>query len=161
MAAASPARRSTASVLEAAWLFGTVTERLAIRADRRLSTPFEQGESGAKRPDSNPGAFFEPKCSDRLRCEHAHPSLPPVYFAQWSVPGASTPYALRDHELTPSPCARPSVQVPQAEEGKAAHTMLNNLALFALDCFVPVCEPSSPARDAHASCARQNARDPG
>ena len=85
MAAAFPARRSAVSVPEAAWLFGTVTERLAIRADRRLSTPFEQGESGAKRPDLNPGASFEPKCSDRLRCEHAHPSLPPVYFAQCPV----------------------------------------------------------------------------
>ena len=80
-----PPRRSAVSVPEAAWLFGTVTERLAIRADRRLSTPFEQGESGAKRPDLNPGASFEPKCSDRLRCEHAHPSLPPVYFAQCPV----------------------------------------------------------------------------
>jgi hypothetical protein len=85
MAEAFPARRSAVSVPEAAWLFGTVTERLAIRADRRLSTPFEQGESGAKRPDLNPGASFEPKCSDRLRCEHAHPSLPPVYFAQCPV----------------------------------------------------------------------------
>jgi len=79
MAAASPARRSTVSVPEVAWLFGTVTDRLAIRADRRNSTPFKQGESGSKRPDSNPGAFFLPKCSDRLRCEHAHPSLVPLY----------------------------------------------------------------------------------
>jgi len=61
MAAAFPARRSDVSVPEAAWLLGTVTERLAIRADRRVSTPIEQGESGSKRPDSNPGAFFGAK----------------------------------------------------------------------------------------------------
>ena len=81
MPAALPARRSAVSVAEAAYLFGTVTERLAIRADRRVSTPIEQGESGSKRFDSNPGAFFLPKCSDHLPCEHAHLSLPPIYFS--------------------------------------------------------------------------------
>eukprot|EP00966_Prymnesium_polylepis_P128447 2970844-Prymnesium_polylepis.1 len=46
MADASPARRLAVSIPEAAQLFGTVTERLAIRADRGVSTPIEQQSPG-------------------------------------------------------------------------------------------------------------------
>ena len=123
---------------------GTVTERLAIRADRRVSTPIEQGESGSKRPDSNPGAFFGPKCSDRLPCEHAHPSLLPVHFAQ--CPARAHHMHCVTVNLTPHRVHARCCRFRRLRRARLL-TMSNNLALFALDCFVPVCEPSSRARD--------------
>eukprot|EP00966_Prymnesium_polylepis_P194609 4511574-Prymnesium_polylepis.1 len=54
--------------------------------------------------------------------------------------------------LTPAPCARPSVQVPQAEEGKAAHDVEEPCALRA--------RPLRAGTRALSPCARPSLTHP-
>ena len=111
-----------------AWLFGTVTDRLAIRADRRNSTPFKQGESGSKRPDSNPGAFFG---QNALIVCVASMRIRPWYPCTLLFPSVSAPYVLHHRELDTLTVCTPSVQVRWAEEGKATHNVQKPRALRA------------------------------
>eukprot|EP00966_Prymnesium_polylepis_P133716 3090743-Prymnesium_polylepis.1 len=57
----------------------------------------------------------------------------PSYPSTFLFPSASAGGVFVPLNLTPShsPCARPSVQVPQAEEGKAAHDVEEPCALRA------------------------------
>ena len=135
---------------------GTVTERLAIRADRRVSTPIEQGESGSKRPDSNPGAFVWPKCSDRLPCEHAHPSLLPVHFAQ--CPARAHHMHCVTVNLTPH---RVHARCCRFRRLRRARLLSRCRITSRCSRSTASCRYASPlparATLAHASCACQNA----
>ena len=79
-----------------------------------------------------------------MPCEHAHPSLLPVHFAQ--CPARAHHMHCVTVNLTPHRVHARCCRFRRLRRARLL-TMSNNLALFALDCFVPVCEPSSRARD--------------